>query len=160
MACSAITVDAPLGTGCVSQLGGQWIRTTQTAVISRTHTSVCSMAHVPLDARRRHTRNSKARRGAQRFRVIGGSQVLSTTIAHAVGARVRLSTPVTHVRNWNGNGPVVVTTEHGTLRAKRIVTVLSPSQAHVIDFEPPCLPNARRSRGVGPPRPTWLSRRW
>jgi hypothetical protein len=72
--CSAITVDAPLGNGCVSQLGGQWIGTTQTAVISRTNTSVCSMAHLPLDAPRRHTRNSKARRDAQRFRVIGGSQ--------------------------------------------------------------------------------------
>jgi monoamine oxidase len=60
-----------------------------------------------------------------------------------------LSTPVTHVRNWNGNSPVVVTTEHGTLRAKRIVMALSPSQAHVIDFEPP-LPAERAT----------LQRRW
>jgi len=118
------------------------------------------MAHVPLDARRRHTRNSKARRGAQRFGVIGGSQVLSTTIAHAVGARVRLGTPVTHVRNWNGNSPVVVTTEHGTLRAKRIVTVLSPSQAHAIDFEPPLPAERATLQRRWPAATDMVERRW
>jgi monoamine oxidase len=90
-----------------------------------------------------------AGRGAQRFRVIGGSQALSETMAHALGARVRLSTPVTHVRNWNGNGPVVIATEHDTVRAKRIIMALSPSQAHVIEYDP-ALPAERAT----------LQRRW
>jgi len=92
--------------------------------------------------------------------VIGGSQVLSTTIAHAVGARVRLGTPVTHVRNWNGNGPVVVTTEHGTLRAKRIVAVLSPSQAHAIDFEPPLPAERATLQRRWPAATDMVERRW
>jgi len=50
--------------------------------------------------------------------------------------RVQLSTPVTHVRNWNSAGPVEIAREHGTVRAKRVIMALSQSQARVIDFAP------------------------
>ncbi len=83
-----------------------------------------------------------AGQGAQQFRVVGGSQALSEVMTHALGAHVQLSTPVTYVRKWNGSRPVEITTEHGTLRAKRVIMALSPSQAHVIGFEP-ALPEAR-----------------
>ena len=53
----------------------------------------------------------------------------SQTMAHALGARARLSTPVTHVRNWNDNRPVVVITEHGAVRAKRIHHGAVPRQS-------------------------------
>ncbi len=227
------TVNAPIGNGYISEVGGQWIGTTQTAVIDlareldvglfQTYNTGKSAflagdevtlldvnelldsglaarldalaRDVPLDAPWRHSRareldamtfadwlatqdiptdqlwtvrtgtmltfgapadqlsmlwvlfyirsagsyaelEGTAGQGAQRYRVVGGSQALSETMAHALGARVRLSTPVTHVRNWNGDGPVDITTEHGSVRAKRVIMALSPSQAQVIDFEP------------------------
>ena len=80
--------------------------------------------------------------GAQEFRVVGGTQRLSTTIASALGSRVRLNAPVVTVRNWNGVGPCELVTSSGTLRAKRVILALSPSQANQIAFDPP-LPSAR-----------------
>jgi monoamine oxidase len=77
-----------------------------------------------------------AGQGAQAFRVIGGTQAISLAMAHALGAHVQLSTPVTRIRQWETIGPVEVETQHGILRARRVIMALSPSQAHFIDFDP------------------------
>jgi len=77
-----------------------------------------------------------AGQGAQAYRVVGGTQALSTTMAQALGPRVRLSTPVQRIRGWDGNGPVEIDIGATTLRAKRVIVALSPSQAQQIQFEP------------------------
>ena len=83
-----------------------------------------------------------AGQGAQAFRVVGGSQALSQTIARALGEHVRLDTAVTRVRHWDGSGPVEIETAKGVVRAKRVIMALSPSQAHFIGFDP-ALPSDR-----------------
>jgi len=78
-----------------------------------------------------------AGQGAQAYRVVGGTQALSTMMADALGARVRLSTAVQRIRGWDGKGPVEIDTGSATLRARRVIVALSPSQAQMIEFSPP-----------------------
>jgi len=78
-----------------------------------------------------------AGQGAQAYRVVGGTQALSTAMAHALGPRVRLSTAVQRIRGWDGKGPVEIDTGAATLRARRVIVALSPSQAQMIEFSPP-----------------------
>ena len=59
---------------------------------------------------------------------------LAETIAAELGDRVRLSSPVRHIR-WRDDG-VVVETPAGAVSAKRAILALPPNQAMGIDWDP------------------------
>ena len=86
--------------------------------------------------------------GAQEARISGGSQILSIKMAEALGDKVRLSTPVLRIENWQ-NGPVSIHTPTGVVRARSVIVALSPSLCHQLAFDPP-LPEKRRE----------MQRRW
>jgi len=86
--------------------------------------------------------------GAQETRISGGSQILSIKMAQALGDKVRLSTPVLRIENWQ-NGPVAIHTAKGVIRARSVIVALSPSLCNQIAFDPP-LPEKRRE----------MQRRW
>ncbi|WP_024974770.1 flavin monoamine oxidase family protein [Ralstonia pickettii] len=86
--------------------------------------------------------------GAQESRISGGSQILSIKMAEALGDKVRLSTPVLRIENWQ-NGPVTIHTAKGVVRARSLIVALSPSLCNQIAFDPP-LPEKRRE----------MQRRW
>jgi len=86
--------------------------------------------------------------GAQRARLSGGSQILSIKMAEALGDKVRLSTPVLRIENWQ-NGPVAIHTPNGVIRARNVIVALSPPLCNQIAFDPP-LPEKRRE----------MQRRW
>ena len=81
--------------------------------------------------------------GAQMYRVLGGSQQLSLALAQPLGAKLRLSTPVTAIRDWQGKGPCTIETPAGSVVAKRVIVALSPSLAAQIAFVPD-LPDERK----------------
>jgi monoamine oxidase len=85
---------------------------------------------------------------AQETRFVGGSQLLSQKIAQALGTKVRLSTPVRQIRDWN-QAVVSLHTDQGIVRARRVVMALSPTLCNQIKFDPP-LPAPRGD----------LQRRW
>jgi hypothetical protein len=75
--------------------------------------------------------------GHQRWmRFAGGSQAIALKMAAALGDVVRLSSPVTEIRGWDGAGPVELATAEGAVMARRAILALSPSQAGGIRFEP------------------------
>lgn len=80
--------------------------------------------------------------GAQESRIVGGSAAIAERMAAELGAAVRLSAPVHLVRGWDGPGPVECRTASGTVRARRLILALSPSQAARIAFDP-CLPSEK-----------------
>jgi monoamine oxidase len=79
---------------------------------------------------------------AQETRFVGGSQVLSLTMAKALGEKVRLSAPVRKIRDWN-QSVVSLDTDHGVVRARRVIVALTPALCNQINFDPP-LPAPRR----------------
>jgi monoamine oxidase len=86
--------------------------------------------------------------GAQETRIAGGSQILSIKMAQELGDKVRLSTPVLRIENWQ-NGPVAIHTPNGVIRARSVIVALSPPLCNQIAFDPP-LPEKRRE----------MQRRW
>ena len=86
--------------------------------------------------------------GAQETRFFGGSQILSEKMAKDLGDRVRLSCPVSEIRNWDSDIVEVVAAQ-GLLRARRVIVALSPPLCNQIAFTPR-LPQARSE----------LQRRW
>lgn len=86
--------------------------------------------------------------GAQETRISGGSQILSIKMAEALGDKVRLKSPVLRIENWQ-NGPAVIRTANGVVKARSVIVALSPSLCHQIAFDPP-LPEKRRE----------MQRRW
>lgn len=79
---------------------------------------------------------------AQETRIEGGSQNLSLRLAAELGDKVRLSTPVLAIRDWDT--PVVtVQTERGLLRARRVILAMPPSSCQRLNFSP-VLPEGRR----------------
>jgi monoamine oxidase len=86
--------------------------------------------------------------GAQETRISGGSQILSIKMAEALGDKVRLSTPVLRIENWQ-NGPVAIHTPNGVIRARNVIVALSPPLCNQVVFDPP-LPEKRRE----------MQRRW
>ncbi len=85
---------------------------------------------------------------AQETRFFGGSQILSTKMAEALGEKVRLSSPVRKISGWNQD-VVSLHTDKGVVRARRVIMALTPSLCNQIQFDPP-LPEARRE----------MQRRW
>ncbi|MFX1766371.1 FAD-dependent oxidoreductase [Paraburkholderia sp. A1RI-2L] len=78
---------------------------------------------------------------AQETRFIGGSQILSTKMAQQLGDKVRLSTPVREISGWDGE-VVTLHTDHGVVRARKVIMAIHPALCHQVHFDPP-LPEKR-----------------
>ncbi|MGW4391683.1 flavin monoamine oxidase family protein [Streptomyces sp. NPDC004685] len=72
--------------------------------------------------------------GAQESRVVGGTQLVSLTLAKHLGKRVVLGSPVTEIRRRSGG--VLVKSERIEVRAKRVIVAMSPADAERISFTP------------------------
>jgi monoamine oxidase len=80
------------------------------------------------------------RNGAQQSRLVGGSQLVSSRVAAALGSRVRLSAPVRQITQ-TATG-VTVSADTLTVQAKRVVVAIPPPLAARIQYTP-LLPAAR-----------------
>jgi monoamine oxidase len=78
--------------------------------------------------------------GAQDSRFVGGSQLVSIRMAHALGHRVVLTAPVRRIAHHGGG--VTVVSDGGTWHARRVIVAIAPTLAGRIDYEPG-LPAAR-----------------
>ena len=75
--------------------------------------------------------------GAQESRVAGGTQLVSTRMAEALGEAVRLESPVRSVVWQNEDGDcVVVGTRSGDYRARRVIVAVPPALAGRLVYEP------------------------
>ncbi len=79
--------------------------------------------------------------GAQETRFVGGSQVLSTRMAAALGDKLRLSCPVRRIVGWDRD-VVELHTDQGIIRARQVIAALHPALCNQISFDPP-LPEGR-----------------
>lgn len=73
-------------------------------------------------------------KGAQETRVVGGTQLVSTTIADKLGDKVVLESPVTAIRT-DGDA-VVVHSARADVRCRRVIVAMTPADAHRIAFTP------------------------
>jgi monoamine oxidase len=72
--------------------------------------------------------------GAQDSRFVGGSQLVSIKMASRLGSRVVLNAPVRRIAQSRAG--VVLDTDAGTWRAKRVVVAIAPTLAGRIDYSP------------------------
>ncbi len=72
--------------------------------------------------------------GAQESRFLGGSQLVSQRLAHRLGRRVHLSTPVRRI--VQSRGGVTVVSDKLTVRAKQVIVTGPPALTATIDYEP------------------------
>lgn len=72
---------------------------------------------------------------AQETRLEGGSQILSIKMAEQLGDKVRLSTPVRHIENWDAE-VVTLRTDSGEIRARKVIMALHPALCQQIGFTP------------------------
>ena len=79
-------------------------------------------------------RSSSTENGAQESRFVGGSQLVPLRLAGRLGRRVALNAPVRRIRQ--GSDRVVVTTDRGQVRAKRVIVACPPPMVLGIDWEP------------------------
>lgn len=79
-------------------------------------------------------RLAQVREGAQERRFVGGAQQLSEKLAAPLGERLLLDAPVRSV-DQDGSA-VIVHTERGELRARRVICALPPALADGIAFSP------------------------
>ena len=79
-------------------------------------------------------RNFNTRGGAQMWRFVGGSQLLCQKVAHRLGARVVLGSPVERIVQ-NGSG-VTVHSQQLEVDAKRAIVAIPPTLAGRIDYQP------------------------
>ncbi|HEY8301908.1 MAG TPA: FAD-dependent oxidoreductase [Jatrophihabitans sp.] len=80
------------------------------------------------------------RGGAQQSRLRGGSQLISLRMAHALGHRLHLATPVRRiVQDARG---VTVHSDRVVVHARRVIVAVPPALAQRIDYAP-LLPTAR-----------------
>ncbi|HEP9463089.1 flavin monoamine oxidase family protein [Pseudomonas aeruginosa] len=79
--------------------------------------------------------------GAQETRFVGGSQILSTRMAEALGDKVRLSCPVRKIVGWDRD-VVELHTDQGIIRTRQVIAALHPALCNRISFDPP-LPSGR-----------------
>ncbi|MGU7771777.1 flavin monoamine oxidase family protein [Burkholderia sp. MR1-5-21] len=78
---------------------------------------------------------------AQETRFIGGSQILSIKMALQLGDKVRLSTPVRRIADWDRE-IVTLHTDHAEIRARKVIVAIHPSLCHQVQFSP-SLPEKR-----------------
>ncbi|WCD77891.1 flavin monoamine oxidase family protein [Pseudomonas sp. TUM22785] len=79
--------------------------------------------------------------GAQETRFVGGSQRLCSTMAEALGDRLRLSCPVHRIVGWDRD-IVELHTDQGIIHARQVIAALHPALCNQITFDPP-LPEGR-----------------
>ncbi|HEY1522639.1 MAG TPA: flavin monoamine oxidase family protein [Solirubrobacteraceae bacterium] len=79
-------------------------------------------------------RNFDTRNGGQMWRFVGGSQLVAIKIAHQLGSRVVLGSPVRRIIQ-SGHG-VSVVSDRVTVRAKRVIVAVPPTLAGRIEYEP------------------------
>jgi monoamine oxidase len=91
---------------------------------------------------------SAIKNSSQQTRFVGGSQLISLKMAAELGDKVVLSCPVRRISRWDGD-IVVVETDRGVYRARRVIMAISPPLCSQIAFDPP-LPAGRAE----------LQRRW
>jgi monoamine oxidase len=71
--------------------------------------------------------------GAQQSRIVGGSQLIASTMAEQLGDAVVLDEPVRRIELRNG---VTVTGESISVRARQVIVAMSPSLAARLVYEP------------------------
>jgi monoamine oxidase len=79
-------------------------------------------------------RSSSTPDGAQDSRFVGGSQLVPLTLAKRLGSRVALDAPVRRITQYPDH--VVVQSDRGSVRAKRVVVAAPPAQVLDIDWYP------------------------
>jgi monoamine oxidase len=79
-------------------------------------------------------RNFDTRNGAQQSRFVGGSQTIALRIAHQLGSRVLLSSPVHRIAQ--GRSGVTAYSNTVTVKAKRAIVAIPPALAARIEYEP------------------------
>ncbi len=79
-------------------------------------------------------RNFNTRDGAQMWRFFGGTQRIPLKMAHVLGHRVVLNSPVQHI--GQGNGRVNVQSAKLLVRAKRAIVAIPPTLAGRIEYTP------------------------
>ncbi|MBN9533286.1 MAG: FAD-dependent oxidoreductase [Alphaproteobacteria bacterium] len=89
--------------------------------------------------------------GAQQDRIKDGSQAVSLALSERLGDAVRLGHAVNAIAGWDGDGLITIETSKGTIKTRRVILALSPSQAAEIAFSP-ALPPARQAILDGWPR--------
>jgi monoamine oxidase len=80
------------------------------------------------------------RGAAQERRFVGGSQQIAKRIARGLGRSVHLRSPVRRIERRRDG--VVVTTDRGVFRARRVIVAIAPPLAARIAYDPP-LPAVR-----------------
>jgi monoamine oxidase len=98
-------------------------------------------------------RNFNTRDGAQMFRFEGGSQVICDRLAHQLGPRVKLRTPVSSIVTEKGG--VRVESSRYVIRAKRVIVAVPPALAGRIHYSPG-MPASRRALTQTMPQGTLL----
>jgi monoamine oxidase len=86
-------------------------------------------------------RNFNTRDGAQMFRFVGGSHQIAARLAHRLGSRVKLGTPVRRIERVHGG--VRVVSKHHVVRARRVIVAVPPALARRIRYTPGLPPNRR-----------------
>jgi monoamine oxidase len=79
-------------------------------------------------------RSSSTKDGAQDSRFVGGSQQVPLKLAQQLGSRVALSAPVRRITQSSDH--VVVQTDRGSVRAKRVIVAVPPAMVLDIDWFP------------------------
>jgi monoamine oxidase len=79
-------------------------------------------------------RSSSTADGAQDSRFVGGSQLVPLKLAQNLGSRVALSAPVRRITQSSDH--VVVQTDRGSVRARRVIVAAPPAQVLDIDWYP------------------------
>jgi monoamine oxidase len=98
-------------------------------------------------------RNFNTRDGAQMFRFVGGSQLIAQKLAHRLGSRVKLGTPVHRVESFKGG--VRVVSKHHVVTARQVIVAVPPTLVRRIHFHPG-LPATRRALDRQMPQGTLL----
>ncbi len=79
-------------------------------------------------------RNFNTRGGAQQSRIEGGTQLIAIRMAHKLGKKVVLGSPVSRIEHSGGR--VVVHSKHAKVKAKRAIVAIPPTLAGRIDYDP------------------------
>lgn len=74
--------------------------------------------------------------GLVQYHIVGGMAGISNRIAQDLGDKVRLSSPVTAISNWDGPGPVQLHTPSGTVEARKVIMAMGGSLASQITYTP------------------------
>ncbi|MFM0557286.1 FAD-dependent oxidoreductase [Paraburkholderia sediminicola] len=88
-----------------------------------------------------YTQLDSIKHSAQETRFIGGSQILSIKMAQQLDDKVRLSSPVRRISDWDRE-VVTLYTDQEEVRARRVIMAIHPALCHQVQFNPP-LPEKR-----------------